>query len=71
MSRRVVYSNYEGLRDRADVLSGLIAYWRQSVRMKSVEQAGAFLIADVSQRRFLKGNYLDVLGLLNATPTAR
>lgn len=34
--------------DRADVLSGLIAYWRQSVRIKSIEQAKAFITADMS-----------------------
>ena len=51
------FLDYVDLRDRADVLSGLIAYWRQSVQMKSVEQAEAFITADI-----VKGNYFDVLG---------
>ena len=33
------FLDYVDLRDRAGVLSGLIAYGRQSVRIKSVEQA--------------------------------
>lgn len=36
------FLDYVDLRDRADVLSGLIAYWRQSVRIKSFEASGRF-----------------------------
>jgi hypothetical protein len=52
LSRRVVFLDYADLRDRADVLSGLIAYWRQSVRMKRLEQAEAFITADIADGRF-------------------
>ena len=51
------FLDYVDRRDRVDVLSALIAYRRQSVRMKSVEQAEAFIAAEL-----LKGNYFDVLG---------
>ena len=44
------FLDYVDLRDRADVLSGLIAYWRQSVRLKSVEQAEDFITADIVTR---------------------
>ena len=52
------YLDYMDLRDRTDVLSGLIAYWRQSVRMKSVDQAEDFVTADI-----VTGNYFEVLGV--------
>lgn len=42
------FLDYVDLRDRADILSGLIAYWRQSVRIKNVEQAEDFITADIA-----------------------
>jgi putative ABC transport system permease protein len=59
------FLDYVDLRDRADVLSGLIAYWRQSVRLKSVEQAEDFITADI-----VTGNYFDVLGVRPAAGRA-
>ena len=52
------YLDYVDLRDRSDVLSGLIAYWRQSLRIKSGERGEEFITADV-----VTGNYFDVLGV--------
>ncbi|MEK6325667.1 MAG: ABC transporter permease [Acidobacteriota bacterium] len=59
------FLDYVDLRDRADVLSGLIAYWRQSVRIKSVEQAEDFITADI-----VTANYFDVLGVRPAAGRA-
>lgn len=53
------FLDYVDLRDRTDLLSGLIASWRQSVRMKSIDQAEAFITSDK-----VKGNCFDVLGLI-------
>ena len=47
--------DYVDLRDRADVLSGLIAYWRQSVRIKSVEQAEDSITADIVTDNYFDG----------------
>jgi len=52
------YLDYVDLSDRADVMNGLIAYFRQSVRLKSAEQAEDFISADI-----VTGNYFDVLGV--------
>jgi hypothetical protein len=59
------FLDYVDLRDRADVLSGLIAYWRQSVRLKSVDQAEDFITADI-----VTSNYFDVLGVRPAAGRA-
>ena len=59
------YLDYVDLRDRADVLNGLIAYWRQSVRLKNGEQAEELINADI-----VTGNYFDVLGVKPAAGRA-
>jgi hypothetical protein len=35
--------------------------------MKLVEQAEDFITVDIATKAIVKGNYFDVLGLLNAT----
>ena len=55
------YPDYLDFRDRADVLSGLMAYWRQSVRMKTGDSE-SFASIDI-----VTGNYFDVLGIRPVT----
>ena len=52
------YLDYLDLRDRGDVVSGLIAYWRQSVRIKSGEQGEDLINAEI-----VTGKYFEILGV--------
>lgn len=59
------YPDYVDLRDRSDMLNGLIAYWRQSVSLKGVDLAEEFITADI-----VTGNYFEVLGVRPAVGRA-
>jgi predicted permease len=52
------YPDYLDIRDRAQALDGLIAYWRQSVIMRRGGQAEEFITADI-----VTGNYFETLGI--------
>ncbi|HSB09710.1 MAG TPA: ABC transporter permease [Blastocatellia bacterium] len=52
------YRDYLDMRDRAEVLDGLIAYWRQTVSLRRGGQAEEFINADI-----VTGNFFDVVGV--------
>ena len=61
------FLDYVDLRDRADVLSGLIAYWRTVSEIKERCASGSSHYSGHSQKQLLEGNYFDVLsGFLTA-----
>ena len=52
------FLDYLDFRDRADLMEGLLAYWRQSVRLQINNADQGFISADI-----VTGNYFEVLRL--------